>query len=348
MLLFLLVQCIVYTKPFKKSSYKKKMSFNNTVMSIEKFNYADAQAKAHASNPNSGMNNLDIYIPRIDGRYTEEDIKFSFRAFGVGIVDYVDFVSTKDVETKEIKFYSAFIRLVEWNIAGIWYKQMIREKQTRVQISRSEYWIILQSKTPLARSKVNTHQLAAYTDELFQTVENQAKQIENQQSTIDRQSRQIDFLMSRLEEESAKIREIKNHLKEKDDDTFRSSDDSQLNCEFCDKLFDTETKLKNHEQICSESWLPPVQQKEEKYVFFTPPQRWKPLNPAAESLMKKSSSDIMSGTFTYDLHDVSKELNMSENEIIKAFNDAQEKEKRTTSPENSQRVKTSNIICGNL
>ena len=85
------------------------MSFNNAIMSIEKFNYADAQAKANASNPNTGVNNLDIYIPRIDGRYTEDDIKFTFRSIGVGLVAYADFVATKDPETKEVKFYSAFI-----------------------------------------------------------------------------------------------------------------------------------------------------------------------------------------------------------------------------------------------
>lgn len=310
------------------------MSFNNTVMSIEKFNYADAQAKAYASNPISGMNNLDIYIPRIDRRYTEEDIKFTFKAFNVGIVDYVDFVSTKDVETKEIKFYSAFIRLVNWNISGIWYGQIITQKQAKLRISWSEYWVILPSKTPLARSKVNTHQLAAYTDELFQTVERQAKQIENQQATIERQSRQIDFLMSRLEEESAVIREIKNHLKEKDDFTFTSSltdnisfddssDDYKLNCEFCNTLYDTETRLKNHEQICSESWLPPVEKKKEKYVSFTPPQRWKPLNDAAKSLMKRSNS----------------------NNIEKTFDDVQKE--RSYSPENSQRAKISKDFCGN-
>lgn len=320
-------------------------------MSIEKFNYADAHAKARASNPNSGVNNLDIYIPRIDGRYTEDDIKFTFRTIGVGLVAYADFVATKDAETKEIKFYSAFIRLVEWNFTGIWYNQMVREKQTRIQISRSEYWIILPSKTPLARSKVNTHQLAAYTDELFQTVENQAKQIAVQQEMIDLQSKNIELLLGKLEEQTAEIKAIKNQLLGETDSLPElvsidylpepvSNNDEILNCEFCNTEYYDRIRLARHEQICSESAPPPVR-KEDNRVFFTPSKRWKPLNAAAEALMKKPSSDIMSGTFEYNLSDVAKELNMSENDIIKSFNDALEKE-------NSQRVKTSDIICGNL
>jgi hypothetical protein len=293
---------------------------------------------------------LDIYIPRIDGRYTEDDIKFTFRTIGVGLVSYVDFDVTKDLETKEIKFYSVFIKLVEWNPAGFWYKQFLKESQTRLQISRTEYWIVLPAKTPLVRSKVNTHQLAAYTDELFQNSEKQAKQIAVQQEMIDLQSKNIEFLLGKLQEQSAEIKVIKNQLLGETDSLpeLVSIDEENLKCEFCDTEYYNRISLAHHEQICSESAPPPVQ-KEDNHVFFTPSQRWKPLNAAAEALMKKpASSDIMSGTFEYDLSDIAKDLNMSENEIIKAFNDAQKKEKRTTSPENSERVKTSNIICGNL
>jgi len=319
------------------------MSFNNTIISIEKFNYADAQAKANASNPNTGVNNLDIYIPRIDGRYTEADIKFTFRTIGVGLVSYVDFDVTKDLETKEVKFYSAFIKLIEWNPTGFWYKQFLKESQTRLQISRTEYWIVLPAKTPLVRSKVNTHQLAAYTDELFQNSEKQAKQIAVQQEMIDLQSKNIELLLGKLEEQSAEIKAIKNQLLEETESLLDSLpelvsiDDENLKCEFCDKEYYNRISLAHHEQICSESAPPPVQIVpfcEDECFFFSP--------------LKKPASDIMSGTFEYDLSEVAKDLKLSENEIIKAFNDAQKKEKRIPSPENSERVKTSNIICGNL
>ena len=339
MLLHILIKSIIYTKPSLRINQLliAIMSFNNSIMSIEKFNYADAQAKAIASDPNTGVNNLAIYIPRIDGRYTEDDIKFTFRTIGVGLVSYVDFDSTKDLETNEVKFYSAFIKLIEWNPAGFWFKQFLRESQTRVQISRTEYWIVLPAKTPLVRTKVNTHQLAAYTNELFQNYEKQAKQIAVQQEMIDLQSKNIELLLGKLQEQSAEIKAIKNQLLGETDSLLDSLpelvsiDDENMECEFCNTEYYDKAKLALHEQICSESIPPPVQTVpfcEDECFFFSP-------------LKKSTSSGIMSGTFEYDLSDVAKDLNMSENDIIKAFNDAQKKE-------NSERVKTSNIICGNL
>lgn len=342
MLLFILIKSIIYTNPSSRN-HKLLIAIMNSnttinIKSIQTFDYDDAVARAIASNLNSGIDNLDIYIPRIDGRYTEDDIKHTFRTIGVGLVAYVDFVATKDPETKEIKFYSAFIKLDEWNPNGFWYKQFIKESQTRVQITSVEYWIILVAKTPLVRSKVNTHQLAAYTDELFQNSEKQAKLIEIQQEMIDLQSKNIGFLMGKLLEQSLEIKAIKKQLLGESDSLpeLVSVDDETLKCEFCDTEYCDKTKLALHEQICSESAPSPASNVtfcEDECFFFSP--------------LKNSSFD-MSGTFSFDLSDVSKQLNMSENDIIKAFTAAEEKEKRTTSPENSQRVKTSNIICGNF
>ena len=318
------------------------MNSNTTIniKSIKTFDYEDAVARAIASNLNNGIDNLDIYIPRIDGRYTEDDIKHTFRTIGVGLVAYVDFVATKDPETKEINFYSAFIKLDEWNPNGFWYKQFIKESQTRVQITSVEYWIILVAKTPLVRSKVNTHQLAAYTDELFQNSEKQAKLIEIQQEMIDLQSKNIGFLMGKLLEQSLEIKAIKKQLLGETDSLpeLVSVDDENLKCEFCDTEYCDKTKLALHEQICSESAPSPASNVtfcEDECFFFSP-------------LKKSTSSDIVSGTFSFDLSDISKGIGMSENVIKKGLNDAQQQEKRTASPENSQRAKTSNIICGNL
>jgi len=314
--------------------------YSNAIKSIEKFNYDAAVARAKASNPNSGVNNLDIYIPRIDGRYTEDDIKFTFRTIGAGLVAYADFVATKDPDTKEVKFYSAFIKLTEWNPNGFWYKQFIKESQTTLQISRAEYWIILVAKTPLVRSKVNTHQLAAYTDELFQNSEKQAKQIAVQQEMIDLQSKNIEFLLGKLLEQSLEIKAIKNQLLGETDSLpeLVSVDNENTKCEFCDTEYCDKAKLELHQQICSESAASPASNVtfcEDECFFFSP-------------LKKSTSSDIVSGTFSFDLSDIAKGIGMSESVIKKSLNDAQAQEKRTTSPENSKRAKTSNIICGNL
>ena len=50
MLLHILIKSIIYTKPSLRINQLliAIMSFNNSIMSIEKFNYADAQARNRA------------------------------------------------------------------------------------------------------------------------------------------------------------------------------------------------------------------------------------------------------------------------------------------------------------
>jgi hypothetical protein len=139
----------------------------NNIMSIKHFDSIDENTK----NTGGIKNMLDVYIPRIDGRYTEEDFNFTFRALGVGITEHVDFVAKKDPETKAILFYSAFIHLQEWSPYHNAYSEMLQNQKFNLKITDTEFWILLPAKTPITRSKVNTHQLAAYTDELFVKVE---------------------------------------------------------------------------------------------------------------------------------------------------------------------------------
>jgi len=316
------------------------MSFNNVIMSIEKFNIEDARVKSLASNPNNGLTNLDIYIPRIDARYSEDDIKYTFRALGVGIVAYADFVATKDPETKEIKFYSVFARLIEWNVRGVWYGQMYGGKQTKITISKSEFWIVLPTKTPLSRAKVNTHQLAAYTDELFVKVEEQTKQISSQQATIDRQSKQIDFLMRSLEEQTAQIKQIQKHVLCDETREKQEEDESSM-----PDLVSCSSSDSRSEESESESESNSVPLYCEDECFFL-----RPLNivSAAANNPVLSRNFDLSGSFSMDIKDllppVSKSLGISEKVALKGLND---EINRGNSPENSKRAKISNNFCGN-
>jgi hypothetical protein len=310
------------------------MNTNNAIMSIEKFNIEDARVKSLAFNPNNGLTNLDIYIPRIDARYSEDDIKYTFRALGVGIVAYADFVATKDPETKEIKFYSAFARLHEWNVQGIWYGQMYGGKQTKITISKSEFWIVLPAKTPLSRSKVNTHQLAAYTDEVFVKVEEQGKLISSQQATIDRQSNQIDFLMRSLEQQTSQIKQIQDRVFNKKQEEDESS--------MPDLVSDSSLESRPEE---SESETESVPLYCEDECFFL-----RPLNivsAAATNPLSFRNLDL-SGSFSMDIEDilpaVSKSLGISEKAALKGLND---EFSRGNSPENSKRAKISSNFCGN-
>lgn len=308
------------------------MNTNNAIMSIEKFNIEDARVKSLASNPNNGLTNLDIYIPRIDARYSEDDVKYTFRALGVGIIAYADFVATKDPETKEIKFYSAFARLVEWNVRGVWYGQMYGGKQTKITISKSEFWIVLPAKTPLSRSKVNTHQLAAYTDEVFVQVEAQSKLISSQQATIDRQSSQIDFLMRSLEKQTADIKQLQNTVFG-DEKREKEEDESSMPELVSGSSSETETESESVPLYCEDE------------CFFL-----RPLNIVSASANNPLSfrNLDLSGSFSMDIGDmlpaVSKSLGISEKAALKGLND---EVNRGNSPENSKRAKISNNFCGN-
>ena len=237
-------------------------------MSVDKFNAIDA-----ASNK---QNNLDLYISRIyDNRYTEDHIKHNFQVLGIGIVEYADIVATKDPVTKEITFYSAFIKLREWNLNAQWYNDFVRQKNLKVYLSKTEFWAVFPSKKPLLpRSKVNTHQLAAYTDELFQKFEKQSKQLEVQQEMIDLQSKNIESLLGLLEKQTAELKAIKQHLASSDEEDEDEDDDDEeyeeyeeyeeeketvlrnelrCECQFCDTEFYDKTRLEFHEQICCET-----------------------------------------------------------------------------------------------
>ena len=178
-------------------------------MSIERFNEIDALRGL------SNQDNLDLYISRIyDNRYTEEHIKHNFCVLGIGIVEYADIVATKDSVTKEILFYSAFIKLKEWNTTAYWYAEFLQHKRFKIVLSKTEFWEVFPAKTLLLpRSKVNTHQLAAYTNELFEKFEKQTKQLEVQQQMIELQSKNIEHLLGKLDEQTIEIKVIKQQIK---------------------------------------------------------------------------------------------------------------------------------------
>jgi len=294
MLLFLKTKDIIYTKPSLRNQLLILIMSNfNNIMSIERFDAIDASA--------TNQDNLDLYISRIyDHRYTEDHIKHNFQILGIGIVDYADIVATKDPVTKEITFYSAFIKLRKWNTNARWYTDFIIHKNLKIHLSKSEFWSVFPSKkTLLPRSKVNTHQLAAYTDELFQKFEKQSKLIAVQQEMIDLQSKNIEDLLGKLEEQSAEIKAIKQQLTSEEEEEEEEEENTVLRnklkceCQFCDtEYYDIKT-LTIHEQICSE--------------------------------VAPRPSRIISGTFEYDLEELLDPRGKVENELLAEWENKFEK-----------------------
>lgn len=317
-------------------------SINN--MSIKMFNAANTQFKAVEK---IGVNNLDLYIPRVNENLTENDIKFIFVESGIGMVNYVDFVATKDPETKQIKFYSAFVKLLEWNPDGFWYNKVIVEKQNKVQVSRTEFWILLPAKTTISRSKVNTHQLVAYTDELFVKMEAVEKNVTDNMTISsehfqrllaksEAQAAQIDQLMKIVEIQANQLTRInevlfKNQVEETPVKKQRSLtiEDAEpvvlLPAQISEKL-DTKADKKS-----------PTYYEDECFFFkpltITETTKRSPIN---------KNSGIISGSFSCNLEDVLAP-------VSKSMGITKEQAKIEIEKEwaNSQRVKSSKNFCGN-
>jgi hypothetical protein len=361
MLFLFYTNSISSTTSILKEIYITKMSSIINNMSIRQ-NIASGLAVEKV-----GVNNLDLYIPRVSDHFTEEQIKYIFANMGIGMVSYVDFVATKDPETKQHKYYSAFVRLSEWNPNGYWHNLIMVEKQNKIQISVSEFWIVLSAKTPLSRSKVNTHQLAAYTDELYVRVEAIEKSavenitvssthFKNLLAKSEAQAAQIDQLLKIVAEQSNQLSVINKLLFEEQQPVSRertltiedlASEDidteewSPSVCEICGDEFDEEKQLGFHSTVCKPKEEPKPEEKPIVYCddecFFL-----KPLVVTDTTTKKQKKADIMSGSFSFDLEDVlgpvAKSMGITKEEARKGI----EKEWA-----DSQRAQSSRNFCGN-
>lgn len=151
-------------------NYDKK-----TIITSLELDFIDKKNRKKMEDFNNGKQNTCLYIPRVDRRFTEQDISHNLFELGIGTVRYVDFVGTRDQDSNAVLFYSAFVVLEYWNIAHpVGHQAAINAAnniQTKLCLNYIEYWILLPAKKTIPRSKVNIHQLAEYTNELFTKAE---------------------------------------------------------------------------------------------------------------------------------------------------------------------------------
>jgi hypothetical protein len=161
---------------------------------------------------------MDLYIPRIGETYTEKDVKFLFDHANLAAVEYVDFVKVKSFTPDAAPKYCAFVKIAHW-YTDIAQKELAEKGSHkfflahlgRTEIPRDcEHWLLLPNKTPLARSKVNIHQLATYTDELFAKMEDQTQEMEKQKECIYEQSLQLKDQKALIDEQTTQIKHLFN------------------------------------------------------------------------------------------------------------------------------------------
>jgi hypothetical protein len=195
-----------YSNQSNNSNYKIDISRLSPHYQPEIGNRMQAYSNANLTS------NLDLYIPRVSQGTTEEQIKSVFARSRIGLVDYCDLSLTKDKDTKKPQYLSAFVKLISWSDLSGACEDFAKTKAIKLYLSYegSEFWMLLPNNNPLPRSHVNTSQLAAATDKLFEqtsALEKKADKFEDEMRATIAEMRQMMLLqqekIERLEFEVA-------------------------------------------------------------------------------------------------------------------------------------------------
>jgi hypothetical protein len=152
----------------------------------------------------SMLENLDLHIPRISANTTAKHIADALWYMRIATVDYVDIVAIKDPETKVVKHYSAFLRLKSWGPERFPVSEFNERKSFKIVLGGyandpyEKYWVLYPNTNPLPRSKVNTHQLAASTEKLFEVNEQLVAKITMMEEKFALMEKQMAIMEERL------------------------------------------------------------------------------------------------------------------------------------------------------
>jgi len=143
-----------------------------------------------------------LYIPRIkESDANPNTVYQTLLNFGIGIMDmeHTDFVAVRDkVDRTKILYYSAFVKLYCWGVNYAAHTEFHKNKSFTLFINPREFWMLLPNNNPVPRSRVNTHQLAAFTEELFAAKDDLFKKIEEQRQEIELQKSLIASFEARI------------------------------------------------------------------------------------------------------------------------------------------------------
>ena len=148
----------------------------------------------------SMLENLDLHIPKISANTTAKHIADALWYMRIATVDYVDIVAIKDPETKVVKHYSAFLRLKSWGPERFPAADFNERKSFKIVLGGyandpyEKYWVLYPNTNPLPRSKVNTHQLAASTEKLFEINEQLVAKIAFMEQKFELMQKQIGIM----------------------------------------------------------------------------------------------------------------------------------------------------------
>lgn len=175
--------------------------------------------KSVASSVAVATSNKLVYIARIEGKYSERDVCDIIADSRIGRAMYVDFTAVKDNSVDAgpnpaFKFYSAFVMMSEWNPLAL--EDLTKTGYLKVWTDsrRVSYFMLRQAKegSEIPRTKVNIHQLAAYTAELYEKVGASEKKAELAEKKAELADQKIAEMMTVMNEMVAKMTLMSNQI----------------------------------------------------------------------------------------------------------------------------------------
>ena len=177
------------------------------------------QQSNKAVSTNTFANKYLVYISRMEAYFEERDIMHIIASANIGRVQYADITAVKDNSPDAgpdpaIKFYSAFVMIYDWNPRALADLRETGQLKVWHDSRHTTYWMLrfAAEGSEIPRSKVNTHQLAHYTAELYKRMETAEKKAEDQAKIIEDQNERVANMLEMMEKMLEKNEELTNKL----------------------------------------------------------------------------------------------------------------------------------------
>ena len=194
--------------------------FSKLLTLLQTFNKLSRMSSSNKSTSVAvATSNKLVYIARIEGKYTERDVCDIIADSRIGRAMYVDFNAVKDNSADAgpnpaFKFYSAFVMMSEWNSLAL--EDLTKTGYLKVWTDsrRVSYFMLRQAKegSEIPRTKVNIHQLAAYTAELYEKVGASEKKAELAEKKAELADQKIAEMMTVMNEMVSKMTLLSNQI----------------------------------------------------------------------------------------------------------------------------------------
>jgi len=164
---------------------------NETMFAIHSILIIPQQTHYNKMQQSNNNNNMMVYIARMGATHSERDIIRILQHANIGLVAYADLTAVKDNSPSagsnpETVWYSAFVMMKEWNPVVLADMRQFGQVKVWIDSQSTAYWMLrfATEGSEIPRSRVNTHQLAHYTAELYDMSSTMTKKTEESNTRL--------------------------------------------------------------------------------------------------------------------------------------------------------------------